>query len=103
MAIRRGGLDAPESVKKATEEYFHQEDMFALWLEEECERQPGAFTPRKELFQSWSWWTNRAKEPCGNRPEFFKKLEDGGFEIKTMHGVRGVKGLHLRLGVQRVE
>jgi putative DNA primase/helicase len=91
-----GGLKSPQSVTDATKDYFQQEDMFALWLEEECERQPGAFTSRKELFQSWSWWTNRANEPCGNRPEFSQKLEDRGFKIKTIHGVRGVNGLALK-------
>jgi putative DNA primase/helicase len=94
---RRDGLKPPASVTGATEEYFEQEDMFTTWIEEECERQPGAFISRGDLFDSWSRWANTAKEPPGSRPEFVRKLEDHGFEEATRRGQRGVKGLQLRL------
>jgi putative DNA primase/helicase len=90
------GLDAPQSVKDATEEYFGQEDMFTTWMEEACERLPGGWVSHPELFQSWSWWANTAHEDCGSRPEFYRKIEDQGFIKKTIHGVRGVRGLKLR-------
>jgi len=95
---RRRGLDAPKAVQQATEHYLAQEDMFAMWMEEACERDPKAWTSRSDLFQSWSWWTYKAKERCGTRAEFGQKFEDRGFEMMIRNGIRGFKGVRVRPG-----
>ncbi len=47
-ASRRALL--PHTVKEATEHYLNQEDTFGQWLNECCERVPGAFTHRLRLW-----------------------------------------------------
>jgi putative DNA primase/helicase len=94
----RGGLDVPTSVVSSTEHYLEEQDMIAAWIEEVCERDPNSWVSRSDLFESWSWWADKAKEDCGTRPDFFQKLEDRGFTMTTRHGQRGFKGLRIQSG-----
>jgi putative DNA primase/helicase len=87
------GLDPPDVVREATDEYFRQEDLFAMWVEEKCVRDANAFTSRENLFDSWSFWTRKAGEPAGTRRDFYNELRRRHFVEKTVNGTRGFKGL----------
>jgi putative DNA primase/helicase len=95
---QRHGLDVPTSVTSSTDHYLDEQDMVAAWIEETCVRDPNSWSPRSELFESWSWWAQRAKENCGTRPDFFQNLESRGFTIATRNGIRGFKGLRVQAG-----
>lgn len=97
LAWQRDGLQPPESVRTATEEYFEGEDSFQEWLDENCELRPGAQSTSAELFRSWSEWSQRAGEAATSQRSFSQKLESHGFPRITIgHAkTRGFAGLRI--------
>ena len=59
-------LAAPECVRVATAEYLENEDAFTSWLDESCERKPGAWCLTTRLYASWRSWTEKAGEFPGS-------------------------------------
>jgi len=53
------GLNPPDAVRVATDEYRSSEDAFAAWLDECCELDSRAFTPTARLRESYSEWAKR--------------------------------------------
>lgn len=96
LAWQQCGLRPPAAVRAATEEYLTGEDATATWLDERCEPAIGAWTPRTELFASWSTWANNAREPIGTANQFYETLASKGFEGGGRNGVRGFRGIRLR-------
>jgi putative DNA primase/helicase len=67
LAWQEIGLQPPEVVTKATDEYFSDQDVVRQWLSE-CTKNdmPTAFTPVAELYASWkSWCDDRSIHPGG--------------------------------------
>ena len=57
LAWQRDGLAPPETVRAATAGYFDNQDLFAQWVEEECDACPGDASigdTSTNLFTSWS-------------------------------------------------
>jgi putative DNA primase/helicase len=89
------GLQPPKAVREATEAYLSAEDSLAAWLDDKCERDPGAWDSSSSLFASWSAWANAAGENPGSNKRFAQNLETRGFApSRKMHG-RGFEGLRL--------
>ena len=90
----------PNSVKVATGKYFADQNLFAQWLEEECDAEPGnrwKIAGSAELFQSWTAYAKAGGFEAGNRTEFAEKLESGGFTpAKGTKGRRVWRGVCLR-------
>lgn len=84
---QRHGLQPPDCVLAATEDYLVQQDDLRLWLDE-CTAATADETPSKDLFLNWTQWkTLRGEEP-GSQRTFNDKLEDKGFRRKkTMTGI----------------
>jgi putative DNA primase/helicase len=60
------GLNPPEAVRVATEEYFAEEDAFGRWLADSTDQEPGQFTELVQLFASWREWAGRNGEYPGS-------------------------------------
>ena len=76
------GLVRPESVIRATESYFEDQDLLSQWLAEECDAEPGnkyKWEATAKLFASWTEFANRAGEQPGSIKAFSDKMVNRGF------------------------
>ena len=93
---RKVGLNPPEAVIEATEDYLAAEDSFAAWLEECTESAPGQHIEKSaNLFASWKAWAERAGESPGTRKWFAGTLQDRGYAKKDTKTARGFKSIRL--------
>ena len=95
------GLVRPESVIRATESYFEDQDLMGQWLAEACDAEPGntfKWEVTATLFQSWTEFANDAGEKPGSRKTFGTELTRRGFEnFRYGHAkTRSFKGLMLK-------
>jgi putative DNA primase/helicase len=101
MNWRRRGLRVPAIVRNATDSYFDDQDIIAVWLNEQTTRDPRAFTPTKELFESWKAWCTRSNHHIGSERAFSDDLSerDGLERVRKDYG-RGFNGIALRTGAE---
>lgn len=97
---QRIGLNPPDCVVSATEEYFESEDYLARWLEEECVTEKNAFGLIDELFESWKMWAERNNEIVGSKRRLSDELNKRGFKRARFgrEQKRGFYGLGLKAG-----
>jgi putative DNA primase/helicase len=69
------GLGMPEIVKAATAAYFAEQDLFAQWLHERCERDARATAPHSALYRDWSQWCEARGEQPGSGKRFTAAME----------------------------
>lgn len=84
---QREGLARPEAVLNATEEYFAEQDVFAAWLSDRVELDPGnehKREPTRALYASWKKYAEDAGEEPGKKKGFTSKMRK--------HGLRPHKG-----------
>jgi putative DNA primase/helicase len=78
------GLVKPPSVLAATEEYFSDQDLFAHWLTDECDCEPGN-THKSEtsgkLFKSWKEYAIAAGNSPGSQQSFKDQMIRHGFRF----------------------
>lgn len=97
-----GRLTRPAKVDQATQEYFAEQDIFASWVQEECDRSPGnsaMFEKTAILYSSWKDYCLRAGEPSGSQKDFNAKLRRLGLaneQIKAL-GTKGVRTIRLKI------
>jgi putative DNA primase/helicase len=95
------GLQPPQAVREATEVYPAAEDDVTTWIEEKCQRDPGAWEASSALFASFSGWAGSTGAFAGSQKGFKQALEERGFEpARSRIGgagnpVGGFKGLRL--------
>ena len=70
---RRRGLDQPQAVRAATDEYLADEDVFARWLGEFCQRTAWCHETTAELFASWRKYCEQTGEQAGTEKRFQAK------------------------------
>lgn len=94
LAWQEEGLNAPAAVSAATEEYRDDSNPLGDWVESECELDPEAFTPAKQLRESherWSTFQRVRKVPRGSKwAEALGRL--GCLEERRTVGGRQVRG-----------
>jgi putative DNA primase/helicase len=92
------GLNAPDAVRQATDDYLAAEDTFEQWIEEKCAVDRSYFATIAELFASWKVWTEAAGEFTGSQKRLSQKLEARGFQRDRRGGARnrGFYGIALR-------
>ncbi len=103
-AWQEKGLAAPEAVRVTTERYWLQQDNLKRWVEEQCELDPDALTPRQPLYASWAQWCRANGIRVDSETVFKQELDarSGEFGIRNvrfMDGgkkIRGYKGIHVR-------
>lgn len=92
LAWQKDGLQIPESVRSATNEYRTEMDSFSQWLSECCEQQPQVSARSSDLYASYQNFTN---DKITTQTAFGRRLRKQGFikEKNPMSYVvwRGVK------------
>jgi putative DNA primase/helicase len=97
LAWQREGLNPPECVRTATEEYFDEEDALGDFLDEEAQRHPQARVAVAEVFQRWQEWATRRGEYVGTNRWLAQQLVNRGFARTRLHGgVKGLSGISLK-------
>ncbi len=93
---RRVGLNPPQAVREATDDYLAAEDSFAVWLEE-CTvlAQDWHFEKSADLFASYQAWAVRAGENPGTLKLFVGTLQARGYAPKRTGIARGFEGIQL--------
>jgi P4 family phage/plasmid primase-like protien len=90
------GLASPEVVRKASEEYFAEEDTIARWIEECCTTGREQWGIGTRLWDSWAKWAEAGHEFAGSRKRFAQELIDRGYPAEKSQHIRGHRGLDLR-------
>jgi len=97
LAWQRDGLNPPDSVVSATDEYFEAEDAVGRWLEENCVFAANAKSLTAELFNDWKQWCDAAGEFIGTQRRFSDLLITRGIEKwRNGTGLRGFRGIGLK-------
>ena len=93
------GLQPPEAVKAATDEYLAAEDSFALW-QDECIEQASDWTweASADLYASWTAYADRTGEFKGTMRRFSQAMQGKGFIPKRQGGTgkRGFQGVIIK-------
>jgi putative DNA primase/helicase len=96
---QRNGLQRPEVVRNATEQYFTEQDVIKRWIEDECEKDKNLADTFPRLFGSWKEHAEINGDQVGTSRWFSKQLERLGYtKIKDVCGIRGrgFQGIRLR-------
>lgn len=77
---RRQGLNPPKSVVRATDEYFEEQDVMAIWLREKTRRSEAAVTPSSSLCESYNRFLRARNLPEVDASYFGRQLSARGFQ-----------------------
>jgi putative DNA primase/helicase len=85
---RRGGLQAPDEVRKATGEYRAEMDVLADFLAECCELGADYWDYARDLYASYKRWCDETGERAEAQRKFGARLGERGFQ-RDRGGSRG--------------
>jgi putative DNA primase/helicase len=88
------GLNEPERVTRATDEYRQDSDPFADWVAEHFEAAPGAFLPNSEIKHR----AQTARMPGTQQVWTAAIIRELGGEAAKSNGKRGIRGVRARPG-----
>jgi putative DNA primase/helicase len=91
---QREGLGEPEGVKKATEGYRAEMDMFAAFREECCVTGQNLWVEFKRLYAAWEEWCVENHEEPGSSKRFAATLTERGYEA-----AKGTNNVAIRKGI----
>lgn len=81
-------LTTPDAVKMATAAYRDHEDWLTRFLDECCERSPGAKAPARTLYTTFKAWADVTGEYIRREADFAAAMERAGFiKRKTRSGM----------------
>jgi putative DNA primase/helicase len=86
---QRVGLNPPDIVIAATDEYMKAQDTVSEWIDERIVRDPSAWTSRSDLFNDWTEYAMKAGEHVGTRQRFVEAIEAKGLEPRNRNTGRG--------------
>ncbi len=90
------GLNAPEEVKAATQDYQQDMDTLAPFLEEHCVLQKGAQATASDLYGVYKQWAAQANERPMTQKGFGQALQNKGFVPDRTNSHRLWRGIGLR-------
>ena len=96
---QRDGLNPPEDVRAATDEYRRDSDVIGAFLEDCCETGGGLEVAATELYQAYKRWAKESGEFELSQTSFGRRLEERGFGVRKS-GVKYRIGLRLQPVVQ---
>lgn len=87
------GLDPPEGVREATEEYRMNSDPFAAWFANCIDLDEGEREPAGQLFNSYRGWAQSSGFETMKQASFGRQLSENGLHRKHSNGIQwlGVK------------
>ena len=96
MAWQRHGLDEPEEVTRATEEYRADQDVIGAFLAECCVADEEASATARELYKAYEGWCMQNGEKAVRQRDFGTRLAERGFQsLRGGKGVRFWRGIRL--------
>ena len=98
LAWQREGLNPPEVVRIASDDYLASEDIFGQWLDDCCTVHPAlGFAATDALYQSWKTWCEENGANPWSKRAFGKTLEERGISRKRgSGGTKGFDGIMLK-------
>lgn len=83
MDYMKNGLQVPDCIKEATEDYRKRHDRIGMFLEKRCKTEKGAKTSRGEVYAAYRKWCNETEnrfKPVGSTT-FYQELEMRGYYV----------------------
>ena len=78
----RGGLDDPDAVRVATDEYQRDSDAVARFIGDEClTNSPVLKATTSQLFEAWQKWRAQEAAPEVSRKAFGQSLDTHGYPV----------------------
>jgi putative DNA primase/helicase len=96
---QNAGLSKPSSVLAATEEYFSDQDLFAHWLEDQCQCEAGnndLSGASSALFKSWKEYATSAGNTPGSQQSFKEQMVRHGFKFIRGRKAREFFGIRIK-------
>ena len=90
------GLNPPDSVRSATDDYLAAEDLLQLWINEKCNVGAEHAMPVGELYDSWSNWCEGEGERPGTKKAFSQNMTAHGFQSGKERHQRIFSGIRLK-------
>jgi putative DNA primase/helicase len=87
------GLQPPQCVREAADEYFRDEDLVTQWIEERCLTDAGARAPSAQLYKNWIEWADARGFDRGSQRSLGEELRMRGFRPYRTGRERGWCGL----------
>jgi putative DNA primase/helicase len=95
-SYNRVGLNAPQAVTSATDEYRHDMNLVGLWIEERCALDPGSEVKTVELHLDYKAWAEKQVGFAMSTIAFARELSNQGFKPTKVDRSRGFRGLKLQ-------
>ena len=97
------GLDPPERVRVATEEYFSEEDTLGRWISDNCRHDPLVKTETRELYGDFATWADLMGMRPGDEKKFARGLVSRGYDRSRHPRSRRsmIEGLRLLLDSEK--
>jgi P4 family phage/plasmid primase-like protien len=95
---RETGLEAPQAVLKASEDYLKGEDTVGLWIDENCDiLSSTSNTSIKELWDDYKTYCENNRESCVKKRDFTRELRARGYRDTVLAGgKRAFSGITLK-------
>jgi putative DNA primase/helicase len=89
-----GGLKPPQAVLDATADYFEEQDIVGLWMDECCKLDPTARTSSATVWESWQRWSMAAGYMPGSPRTLMPNLRRRGIipGLKSTGGFGWLQG-----------
>ena len=86
LSWQKGGLQVPQEVEDATQEYRHEMDLLAYFLDELCVYGNPNYTARgTELYEAYLKAIDHDKEAHLTQRQFYRRLRERGFTSYIGH------------------
>lgn len=97
LAWQQEGLQPPDSVQKATAEYFEEEDTVGEFIDEECQLHPQAREAVASIYRRWKERAERRGEYVGTSRWLVQQLVARGLERgRDNSGAKAILGISLK-------
>lgn len=97
LAWQLGGLQEPEAVLMATEEYRGDMDVFGFFLDDCCQVGPDYSETVSALYSAYKRWCDRTGHKACSQTLFGRRLSDRGFNCEVIGKARTRARVGLRL------
>jgi putative DNA primase/helicase len=95
---QREGLDAPDCVATATDEYRAGEDIIREYLDDCCLFGEGERVPKTKLYEAYQNWCGRSGHKFLSSTNFNSAVEGRGYKEERHNNIRCWEGLSLNEG-----
>jgi putative DNA primase/helicase len=96
MLWQNEGLEPPDAMKTATDNYRSEMDIVGEFIAECCEIDDGAKTPFKDLFKKYDDWSMKNDDFSADKNEFARALGEWGFPSWRSSTGRYRRGIRLK-------